>query len=101
AERYHTTIGQRDLQRPERFERCSLHLFSARDDVDQIDAVAYLRHGSIAHDAIQRERHVLGTETELPCLILVDADAHDPGRLDSIRVYVAVCLRTSPQSGGV
>jgi hypothetical protein len=55
-------------------------------------AVAHLRHRGATDDAIQRECHVLRTQTELPRLVLVDLDAHDPRRLYPIEVDVAHAL---------
>ena len=98
-QRNHPPVGQRDLQRAERFERGPLRLFGTRDHVDQVDAVAHLRHRGAGHHAVQRECHVLRTEAKLPRLVLVDADAHDARRFDPVEVDVAHARRRAQQIG--
>ena len=56
------------------------------DDVDQVDVVAHLGHDRAGHAAVQHGRRACRAEAEQARLVLVDAHAQLPRRLDPVEI---------------
>ena len=69
-------------------ERDALLVGRAHDDVDEVDVVADLGDGAARYHRVEHARQRLRAQPQQARLVLVDADAHLPGRLDPVEIDV-------------
>ena len=81
-------VAGHELQVLQGLDRAAFRVACSRQDFHQIDVITDLRDCGAADDAVQRLRNGLGSDAELPRLVLQHLQLHDARRFHPVKADI-------------